>query len=528
MPVSQQFRSSMQWLHTWLGIALGSVLFAIFWMGTLTVFHLEINRWMMPESRVTPALNRPLDPIVMPHLQTLDRGEDTFITISRPTSRSPFVSVRSFGGPERLRLTLDPVTGEQIETTKSYGASGFFYPFHYSLHISWLGLGTWIVGLAALSMLVLTVSGIFLHRKIFADFFSFRPQKHLRRSLLDLHNLTAVVALPFHVLFPLTGILIFVFVYFPNSFTKAYDGDRAELREEMIGYVLRDAAGEPGELPPSVDALVKRAETIWTERSGQPAHADYIRITRAGDANATVMVQHTFPERQVAMNRGNITFDAQTGELLTDFTPRSAQTANAWIKGAHFLRIDSWALRWLFFLGGLAGSVMIATGQLYWMQARIKRGLEPRRVRVVRGLTIGTTTGLILATLAYLIANRLLTNDVRALGFEREMLEVLPFFAVWIVAVLHAALRGRAAWREQSIAICMAAIAAAVLNWATTGDDIVRSAMAAQWAVVGVDSALLVTSGIALWSVRRLPSVSGSPVPAAGLPRRTAPQAKLR
>lgn len=45
------FRQSMAWLHTWAGVVLGSLLFAIFWMGTLSVFDREIDRWMMPDTR---------------------------------------------------------------------------------------------------------------------------------------------------------------------------------------------------------------------------------------------------------------------------------------------------------------------------------------------------------------------------------------------------------------------------------------------------------------------------------------------
>ena len=45
-------RDSLTWLHTWGGVFLGSVLFAVFWMGTLSVFDREIDRWMNPESRL--------------------------------------------------------------------------------------------------------------------------------------------------------------------------------------------------------------------------------------------------------------------------------------------------------------------------------------------------------------------------------------------------------------------------------------------------------------------------------------------
>ena len=37
--MEQGFRASMNWLHTWSGVVLGGLLFAIFWMGTLSVWQ---------------------------------------------------------------------------------------------------------------------------------------------------------------------------------------------------------------------------------------------------------------------------------------------------------------------------------------------------------------------------------------------------------------------------------------------------------------------------------------------------------
>ncbi|WP_431137986.1 PepSY domain-containing protein, partial [Psychroserpens mesophilus] len=76
------------------------------------------------------------------------------------------------------------------------------------LTLNWMGLGYWIVGFAALIMLVALVSGVVMHRKIFRELFTFRPKKATQRSVLDLHNMTGVVALPFHFFFAFTGLVI--------------------------------------------------------------------------------------------------------------------------------------------------------------------------------------------------------------------------------------------------------------------------------------------------------------------------------
>ena len=51
----------MNALHTWSGVVLGSLLFVIFWMGTLSVFDREIDRWMMPATRLaSPSAQLPI------------------------------------------------------------------------------------------------------------------------------------------------------------------------------------------------------------------------------------------------------------------------------------------------------------------------------------------------------------------------------------------------------------------------------------------------------------------------------------
>ena len=43
------FRQTNAWLHTWSGLLLGWLLFAIFATGTLSFFRDEISFWMQPE-----------------------------------------------------------------------------------------------------------------------------------------------------------------------------------------------------------------------------------------------------------------------------------------------------------------------------------------------------------------------------------------------------------------------------------------------------------------------------------------------
>lgn len=89
---------------------------------------------------------------------------------------------------------------------------------------------------------------------------------------------------------------------------------------------------------------------------------------------------------------------------------------------------------------------MIASGLLFWMRDRIKRGgSEPATVRLVRELTVGSVTGVFAAIAVFLVTNRLLPHEAGLLGYDRSDLEVWAFMLVWAGALAHAALRDKAA-----------------------------------------------------------------------------------
>ena len=503
--ISDGFRSSMTWLHTWAGIGASCLLFMIFWMGSLSVFDSEIDQWMKPELRVTaPTEEFQYGPVFERLLEGEAHGA-TRMYISAPGKRDPlgYFFYRNKGG-ENVRGRFDPATLEEVEVTDSYAGTSFFYPFHYSLHIP-QGIGYWVVGFCAMAMLVLMVSGIFIHRKIVADFFTFRPQKALRRSTLDLHNLSSLVALPLHILFPLTGLMIFATIYFPWSYNVVYGGDDAQLNRDA-GRAGLEASGEPLNAKLDIDAIVGQALSRWqSAEPGVEHRADSVGLELAGDANAYVIVREVFPSRAVSMSKNVLSVSVATGAILAESNAGPAQSAYAWLSGAHYIQFDSRALRWLYFAGGLLGSVMIASGLMFWMQSRIRKGvIDPKSVRVVRGLAVGSVSGIILASGAYLVVNRMLPAEAAAFGLGRAGLEVSVFYLVWVLTYAHAALRGKTSWAEQSWAIGAVGIAAVFLNWVSTGDHLVATVSDRVWPIAGMDIVLIAGSAAAVWSALKL------------------------
>jgi uncharacterized iron-regulated membrane protein len=543
------FRLSMTWLHTWFGLALGYVLMVCFFFGALSVFDREIDRWAIPATRYEPQPMPSFDKMLLPILAAVQPNEKEYEADVRrlmdpaalakngvpprsslkaveyfvyTTHRDPVLSMGAgFNVPNPKDpdgdnhthgfVTIDPRSGAELPADRFHNiGSGFFYPMHYSLHLHWKDLGYWIVGLAALVMLAALVSGVVMHRKIFAEFFTFRPHKHTRRSTLDLHNLTGVVGLPFHFFFAFTGLVIFAGIYLPVGETTlkplAQQHAVAEAQAKGLAFKPADVAAPLA----SVDAMVAEAKARWAAR-GMPGEVGYVTMTHVGDKNGFVSIFRAGSDRVALVGYG-VHFEAATGKLLREDPPRTvASEINEFLTGLHLQHFEHWLLRWLYVLGGLAGCACIATGFIFFVEKRKKKHAETGSggVRVVDALAVTTVTGMVAAAIAMLVANRALPEAMA----ERAFWEEAAFWGAWLLAMAHAWWRTKPvlqahiapAWREQCWAIAALAVLAVLLNWATTGDHLVKTVFTqTYWPVAGLDLSLLVTAAIAVFAARHL------------------------
>lgn len=536
------FRLSMTWLHTWFGLVLGYVLMACFFFGSLSVFDREIDRWAIPETRFQPQPMPSYDQVLAPVFRALRaHPDDMAATAARvvgeiphpdtlalaslyayTTHRDPVLAIGGeFAIPNQPKdasdehqhvhgwATIDPRNGRVLNDDKLKIGSNFFYPMHYGLHLHWLDLGYWVVGLAALVMLAALVSGVVMHRRIFRELFTFRPKKSTQRSALDLHNLTGVVALPFHFFFAFTGLVIFAGIYLPVSDTMLKPLAKAhETAKAARTGLPHDPAGIAAPLA-SVDAMVAEARRRWAAND-MPGEVGLLTMEHLGDKNGYVSIFRAGTDRVTLVGQG-VHFEASTGRVIReDPVPTAVSSVNDFLTGLHLQHFEHWLLRWFYVLGGLCGCVCIATGFLFFVEKRKKQHAKAGVTgsRWVDALAVTTVTGMLVATLAMLVANRVLPPELPRRGHWEE----LSFWAAWLLAMAHAfwrtapVLQARIApaWREQCWAVAVLAVAAVLLNWATTGDHLVRTIGTGYWPVAGLDLTLLVSALVAVVAARRL------------------------
>ncbi|EWC41378.1 PepSY-associated TM helix domain-containing protein [Stutzerimonas stutzeri] len=479
---------SMAWLHTWCGLLLGWVLFAIFLTGTLAVFDKEISWWMQPE--LTDQAQSPAAAAnVAQRWLTEHHPEESNWNISLPTQRSPDLGV-SVG--ERRRgaagTHLDPLTGETVEARETVGGN-FFFHFHYTLHMPRL-IGIWVVGFAAMAMLVALISGIIIHKKIFKEFFTFRPAKG-QRSWLDGHNASAVLLLPFHLMITYTGLVIFFLVYMPAAVDALYEGDRqAYFRETQPARAAEQPTrgggrgGQPTLAPAApmlaLGDIVRRAEAHYGA-----GMIGGLAVSNPGRANAQVTARPVLGNRIELTKGEGMTFSGVTGELIQAPEPsRTSQLTQRVMAGLHFAQFGGYPMRWLYFICGLVSCAMIATGLvLYVVKQRKQAKANPHFLRVVESLNVAVVAGLSLACVALLWSNRLLPAELA----NRQGWELRLFFGVWALSWLHAWLRKPVqAWRDQLSTAAMLALGLPLLELMTVDaalDGIRQSVLAAVFAM---------------------------------------------
>lgn len=506
------FRQSMGWLHTWAGLVVGWVLFFVFLTGTAGYFDTEIDRWMQPE--------RPLAQYVLPFDQAAAIGVER-LRVTAPGAERWFVGFPYYRSPDlrvfwqmpagpdgkrgpRGNETLDPGTGEQIKF-RDTGGGQLLYRMHYDLHYLPERAAWWIVGVCTMLMFVAIISGIVVHRRIFADFFTFRPRKG-QRSWLDAHNVLSVLALPFHIMITWSGLIFFAYIYMSPVIWANYGmGDKGERAFFDEAFGREDRLSRSGTAAPVVPLgpVLQEAQA----RMGTVPLLS-MNIWNPGDANARIFVYGSTltPSR----GRIEIVFHGVTGDLLRVSDSHSAPVI-FWqtLLGLHEGLFAGPVLRWLYFLSGLMGTAMCGAGLVLWTAKRRAKIGETFGFRLVEVLNIGTVAGLPVAIAAYFWANRLIPA-----GFEgRAAWEAHVMFITWGLLLLHPAIRPAArAWSEQ---LWLAALACGLLplvNALTTDRHLGVTLTHGDWELAGFDLVMLAFgvgfAVVARYVVRRQPRLA--------------------
>ncbi|WOT04178.1 PepSY-associated TM helix domain-containing protein [Shewanella youngdeokensis] len=565
--MKENFFRSMTWLHKYVGLLVCWVLLLIFFAGTLSYYRDDINLWTKPELHKDVIQDYDADQVQTTlskaQLYLNEHASDSSQwQVNFPTDSKPYLSyawqLKSEPGQGRGRGQAPAPTeqaqqrgqgrgqaeqaqqrgqgrgqAEQAQAkAKAQGGGGghrhfrfaehivqqdtvitevresrggnFFYKLHFKLYYLPGMLGILVVGFCTMFMLVAIVSGVFIHRRIFKDFFSFRRNK-ASRAWLDAHNVSSVLALPYHLMITYTGLVTVMAFYMPWGVITALDGNTNEFRAQLQGKSEQVQ-------PLGQKANLVSLDSLWPQIKEQVGETPIkqVVIHNPGDANSRVKVYRAI-DKSITERNEPIIFDGVNGKLLSKTVVAESATLNVHdtFIALHTGRFAEPLLRLLFFISGLMGCAMITTGALLWahkirqkQQKQISQGQKATfGLRLGEGLNLMFIAGLPLATSVFFYANRLIPADMANRGQQ----EINCFFmTLLIVGIIACFKRTLTVWRALLTLTGLSLIAIPVLNALTSNSDLFSNINQAQWSLVGFDLMCVIFGLASLFAQRKV------------------------
>jgi uncharacterized iron-regulated membrane protein len=482
------FRQSMSGLHTWTGLLFAWLLYFMFITGTAGYFDTEIDRWMQPELPVA-VINTDTGEFV-------SQAQDFLSVNALPADR--WLIVRALDRNDLYPRVLWQQDGaihggmfssedNTLLTARETGGGQLLYQMHWRLHYMSRNISDIVVGIATMFMLLALITGIIIHKKIFKDFFTFRPAKG-SRSWLDLHNLSSVLSLPFQLMITYSGLVFMMLGYVPVIISAHYgfaDDARQQFNQEIFSSAAElSSSGQKSELT-ELSKLVTTAETVLGK--------DQIRlvdIRNPGDQNARVIISDSHASGPLRSSN-RLIFDGVTGEQLEirHAYETNVKAVRDVLLGLHEGLFAAPLLRWLYFFSGLLGAMMIATGLVLWAKKRRQkfekqRNTEHLALKLVERLNVATIVGLPIAIACYFFSNRLLPVELA----QRADWEAHVMFISWALMFIYAACRPiHSVWRGQLYLATGLFISVPLVNMITSDRHLIHSLQAGDWVLAGFD-----------------------------------------
>lgn len=519
--MKETFFRTLSWLHTWAGLLVCWVLLLIFFAGSLSYFRHEISLWAEPELHRGTFQDYQANQLI----SQLDKGQHYIEShspaetqrwlINFPTQRSPMLSFAWQLPPEKgqrrgkieQHTALADGSGVITDVRDSRGGD-FFYRLHFDLHYMPAITARYIVGVCTMFMLIALISGIVIHKRIFKDLFSFRQNKGAR-SWLDAHNVSSVIALPYHLMITYTGLITLMLIYIPWTVSTAYPEDnQAFLKELNPARQTEKASGIYAEQV-RLSQLLPQVQAEWGN-----APIKQVIVSYPQDKNSQVtFYQNT--GKDVTDESTLLVFNGVTGELKYASPHEVSGTVATYdtMMSLHTARFAAPLLRILFFFCGLLGCAMVATGTLMWairlrqkQQKAIDKGEKASRgLRLVEGLNFMFILGLPLGAAAFFYANRILPADFAT----RSAWEVHSFFiALGAMGVWAFFGRSRRDWQIALVLIGTLYCALPILNALTSPSHFIDNIQSQQWALVGFDVLAVLIGVVMLFASTKLSVVA--------------------
>lgn len=347
--------------HLYLGIIAGAIVAFTGLTGSILVFQDEIDRALNPELfRVTETKERMTLDEIIPVIRK--NYPDLKINyIMRDQKDDPALAYRVFNFKTEEETFINPYTG--IMSGKRIHESSFIH-IVTDLHTSLLVpvAGRYIVGLATLCLLILTISGLRLwipkKWKQIKQVLTVKFSAGFKRQNYDWHNILGFYSAPVVAVLSVTGVcMTFSIVVIPLLFV--FNGQSPQGVSQLLGAksaYTRDAVQLP------LNKIMQIAAKEIPEGS-------VAGIALPSDSTGNFRLDILSPDVVKTGKREMLVIDQYTGKVLInsrrDF-PDVGDAYLSWLGPLHFGTFGGLPTQILALLGGLMPLVLFVTGFIIW------------------------------------------------------------------------------------------------------------------------------------------------------------------
>ncbi len=456
-------------LHSWVGIITGILLFVIAFTGAVSVFGRdEIKLWANPEIRtLAPVDTVKIERLIEEYATKVPEHYKEEVLVFLPGVRSStrlFIMFESHHGepqtesewvegekpkpehnpPVATIFEFDPVTYDYVQektglveelfAESQYDLSEFIVGFHADLHMG-RPIGLLTTGVLGLTMMLSIVTGIFIHRKILVQFFTFRPRKNYSLMLNDGHKAIGVWGLLFNSVIAFTGAFLglAIVVLVPAAAFVSFGGDQDKLVETFT------AVPDPIILnitqPTAISAAFEHVFTI-----DEDAEISRMTIKGYGDKSAMMYLSAAGGD-SMAGQTAVYNADGKFIEIYSNFGRLEGYSGAILdvMFPLHFGNFGGVFVKLIWAVLGLGTALLPLTGLMLWMERGVN-STNPKYTLMTyqrfNRLIVGGCGGIVVATFLLFPANAFLKYIMVVDNVGPAIW--WPFFGSWLLITLSA------------------------------------------------------------------------------------------
>ncbi|TWW00656.1 PepSY-associated TM helix domain-containing protein [Chitinophaga pinensis] len=366
------------WLHLWLGLASGIIVFIVALTGCIFVFQKEINEWVHHDIMFVTPTQQPTLPLTILQEKAQTALGKEFPVLSTFTYRQPdraweFITYKDgdenaltlFGTTAYYKMAyVNPYTG-QVTAVRDM-KKDFFVIVKY-LHWSLLlndKYGQPIVGWSTFIFVILLITGLILwwpkkwSKKAREQSFKIKWSGNFKRVNYDLHNVLGFYAMVVALVIALTG-MVWAFKWFQTTvYVVASRSVTPPKHKEVTSDTLA--------LPP---ANVKPLDIAYATAVKQFPKAKRIGVRETPAANTATIRMFVYWGKETYYDYDALQFDKTTGKLLLHETAKDKNAGEKLIGMNYDIHVGAIAGlpgKILAFFASLICASLPVTGFLVW------------------------------------------------------------------------------------------------------------------------------------------------------------------